>query len=141
MASRTTPTAVVDQLQNNYDSVKKPPLTRPMKQAEMMVNNLVLCAGKKGVILDPDLLEVIECTLACHYYQRSDKGFQAKTTGRASGQFEGQTTQRLSSTLYGQDALSLDYTGCLSSFDKGGRVSLTWLGKPKSDQIDYVDRD
>ena len=43
--------------------------------------------------------------------------------------------------------MGLDITGCLAKLNEEAKTGkkikagLTWLGKPPSDQIDYVDRD
>lgn len=144
MANRTSVDLIKELLGRNYD--RKSPLTGYLKSANVLTNNLVARASARGqpsdieLINDVATLERIECLLACHYYQRHDPGFQAKQTGRSGATFQGQTGQRFSATPYGQDACAMDYTGILSSMEKGGKVTLTWLGKPPSSQIPYVDR-
>jgi hypothetical protein len=72
----------------------------------------------------------------------SDKAYQSKSTGGASGTFQGQTGMRLESTDYGQAAMILDVTGRLASRSQGRtRPTVAWGGKPPSEQTDYVDRD
>ena len=57
------------------------------------------------------------------------------------------TGKSLDSTHYGQTAKLLDTSGCLAEISKeaetGGKttVGIDWLGKPPSEQTDYVDRD
>jgi len=49
---------------------------------------------------------------------------------------------RLESTDPGQTAMLLDVTGTLKRLNmpQSGRVKVQWLGKPPSEQIDYVNR-
>jgi hypothetical protein len=136
--SRTTVPAIIEALGRNYDA--KTPLTGFLKSANVTVNNLVTLAQQKGVAIDAETLERIECLLACHFYQRHDPDFNSKNTGRSAASFRGQAGMRFSSTMYGQDALSLDFSGILSSMEKGGRQSLVWIGKPANQQIPWVDR-
>lgn len=138
MAYRTNTGDVQGQLGRNYDG--KTPIDPFIRTANIATNNIVNCASKKGITLDDDLLQEIECQLACHYYQRADPGFAAKTTGRSSASFKGQTGMMLQGTEYGQNALGLDISGCLASFNNSGRVQMLWLGKSKSEQIDYNER-
>jgi hypothetical protein len=130
---------VQDLLGRNYDD--KTSLQAFMKSANVVVNAIVTCAAAKGATLSTEQLERIEAHLACHYYQRADPGFSSKNTGRSAAAFHGQTGMMLQSTHYGQDAIGMDTSGCLSSFNNGGRTGMMWLGKPPSEQIDYVDRD
>lgn len=139
MAFRTSTTEVQDQLGRNYD--RKTPLTKFIKTANVVVNAIVRCASaKRATALLDEQLQEIECLLACHYYQRADPGFAAKNTGRSSATMHGQTGMMLQSTMYGQDALGLDTTGCLASFNNGGKIQFKWLGKTESEQIDYNER-
>lgn len=139
MSFRTTLVLIQENLGRNYDD--KTPLTSFLKSANVVVNAVVRCATSKGVTLLDEQLERIECALACHYYQRADPGFSSKSTGRNGASFQGQTGMMLQSTMYGQDALGMDPSGCLASMNNGGRVQMLWLGKPPSEQIDYADRD
>ena len=92
-------------------------------------------------------LRLIETWLAAHFYAIRDQQYQAKTTEGASATFQGQTGMYLDSTQWGQQAITLDITQCLAKINaeakEGGKrtASLEWLGKPPSEQIDYVDRD
>ena len=138
MAWRTSEALVVDQLGRNYDN--KTPLTAFIKSANVMVNAVVRCATTKGETLLDEQLEVIETLLACHYYQRHDPGFSSKNTGRSGAAFQGQTGLKLESTMYGQDALVMDTSGCLGALNTAGRARMLWIGKTKSEAIDYEDR-
>jgi hypothetical protein len=114
--------------------------TIPIRTANVMVNWIASTCDAAGV-LNADQLTEIETWLAAHYYAIADPQYIAKATDGASATFQGQTGMRLSSTFWGQQAISLDVTGCLASRDKGSSVGLAWLGKPPSTQIDYEDRD
>lgn len=138
MAYRTTTVAIQEQLGRNYDG--KTSLTPFLKTANVVVNAVVTCANSKGLSLLDEQLERIECLLGCHYYQRADPGFSSKNTGKSGASFQGQTGMMLQSTMYGQDALGMDTSGCLGSFNNGGRVQMLWLGKTESEQIDYNER-
>jgi hypothetical protein len=48
----------------------------------------------------------------------------------------------LESTQYGQTALLLDVTGLLAARNKGivNRVQVAWLGKRRSERVDYDQR-
>lgn len=92
--------------------------------------------------LSDAMLREIEKNLAAHYYSLRDQLYSSKSTGKASGSFQGQTGMGFDFTPYGQTAKRLDFTGTLASMDRTKhRVSATWLGKPKSDQTLYEDRD
>lgn len=102
-----------------------------------------------GGTLSETALERIEAYLAAHFYGHADQFFTSKSTGRASGSFQGQTQMVLMSTYYGQTACLLDTTGLLAQRSKDAErgspvdygVGIEWVGKPVSEQIDYIDRD
>lgn len=120
-----------------------PDLTPDIRTANLIVDQVAACALDKGITLADDLLAELETQLAAHSYQLSDPGYRQRTTGRASGTFEGQTGMYLEATKYGQQAMVLDHSGCLRSIGKpemkvaGG----IWLGLPPSQQTDVWDRD
>lgn len=91
--------------------------------------------------LNSDLLVAIEKNLAAHFYESRDPAYQEKKTGDASAVFQGKWGMKLDSSDWGQHAQILDVTGRLAGLNKGGRTSFAWLGKPVSEQTDYVDRD
>jgi len=98
-------------------------------------------------VLSTTQLRQIETWLAAHFYSRRDPGFLEKATDKARGVFQGQTAMHFDSTFWGQTAMEIDVSGCLTKRNnemKTGmlaKVGLTWLGKPPSTQTDYVDRD
>lgn len=90
-------------------------------------------------------LELIERWLSAHCYAQMDQTKASKGTEGASASYHGQTGMFLRGTKYGQMALTLDSTGCLSSLtdpDTNTRVTAGgfWAGRKPSDQTDYDDR-
>lgn len=132
MAVRTTPTAVCEVLADNYDGSTD--LTAFIATASAVVDDVVDCAAEVDVTLSAARKELLERWLAAHYYTVADPLYTSKKTQDASGTFK--------LTSYYEAAEQLDPSGCLTEMKKG-KVSaeLTWLGKPPSDQTDYVDRD
>lgn len=120
----------------DYDTVNNPDVVPYIRPASAMVNVVdQRSAGRGYGKLDPDLLKEMEVWLAAHMYCLSDKTYQSKSTQGASASFTGQTGKGFESTLYGQNALRLDFTGMLDVIDKRRFASSDWLGKPPSSQI------
>ena len=96
-----------------------------------------------GALLSTDDLVEVERWLAAHFYAIRDPQYTSKSTGGASASFQGQTGMGLDATYWGQMAKRLDVTGYLANLDQARRPTLKahWLGKPPSEQIDYVERD
>lgn len=92
-------------------------------------------------LLTTALLKQIELHLAAHFYAHRDQEFTEKKSLDASGKFQGQYGMGLKGTKWGQAAITLDVSGTLASLDSGGGATIEWLGKPPSEQTDYVDRD
>ena len=109
--------------------------------ANALTDYVNTCDTAKDNILTTALLLQIEIYLAAHFYAIRDQQYQQKKTGDASATFQGQTGMRLDSTTWGQAAMTMDISGCLSARNKGGRIGAYWLGKAPSAQTDYVDRD
>lgn len=85
-------------------------------------------------LLDAEALRQIETYLAAHFYALKDPQFRSKSTGGASGQFQGQSGMGLDATDWGQQAKLLDYTGTLNSLATGrARVGAAWLGTTYTD--------
>lgn len=120
-----------------------PDLTPDIRSANLIVDQVVVCAADKGFILGEDLLAELETQLAAHSYKLSDPAYKTRTTGRSSGSFEGETGMYLEGTKYGQQAMVLDYTSCLKSIGKpnGGEVGGIWLGLRPSEQTEVWNRD
>lgn len=140
MALRTTNAAVVALLAGDYDASAATDLTRFVLMANKLTDRAYTCALNKGITLDTDELETIECLLAAHFYQGSDQGYTSRSTKSASGSFKGAFTRKLDGTTYGQNAMLMDYSGCLENIDKRNIASVGWGGKPLSDQLTYDQR-
>jgi hypothetical protein len=145
VAARTTASAVAEILLGQYDAEGRPDLDPFISTATALVDWL---AGKDtDGELTATLLERIEAFLSAHFYAHADQLLQSRSTGGASGAYQGQTAMWLNSTQYGQTAMVLDVTGRLAGMVKaatdGGKpkASMEWLGKPPSEQILYTDRD
>lgn len=137
--SRTSSSAVQGVLLSDYDGTSS--LTPFIDSASVIVDRVATCASDKGVTLTAGELELIERWVAAHAYVMVDQTYKEKHTGRAKAVFQGLQGMRLEATKHGQMALSLDPSGCLAAITSGKRATLTWLGKPPSEQTDYVDRD
>lgn len=137
---RTTNAAVQAALALNYDSDRAPDLTRCVSWANSLTNAMVNCAALKGIVLDDTTLELIECDLACHKYQTQDPGYASRNTNKKGGTFQGQWTMGMEKTSYGQDALNLDFSGCLVNINKRQIGSINWGGKAASDALSWCDR-
>ena len=122
-------------------------LTAFITAASLVVDRIDACATSRGITLGTTLLTEIETWLAAHLVSFRDQQYSEKQTDGASAKFQGQTGTGLDGSMWGQFAKQLDYSGCLAEIDKeskeGGKpsVGFTWLGKPPSEQTDYVDRD
>jgi len=140
--ARTTAVKVKAVLLENYDTDTAPSLTAFIDIATVMTDRLVTCAAADSQTLTVSELLQIETLLAAHYYQHADQGFKRKQTGDASGEFHGKTDEGLRSTQYGQSAMNLDWTGCLRKISKGvTKGKAVWLGKARSAETEYKDRD
>lgn len=100
------------------DGVTLLDLQQFVDSADVIVLRVQACAAKKNLALSTVELEMIERWLACHMYCQVDKALQTKSSGGSSGTFMGQTGMSLDSTRYGQTAVNLDYSGCLSAIGK-----------------------
>lgn len=84
--------------------------------------------------LSTTTLTKIEKWLSAHFYAIRDQQYTSKSTGGASGSFQGQTGMVLLSTYWGQMACTLDTTGLLAQRSKeveeGGKrkAQVKWLG-------------
>lgn len=137
--ARTTSELVSGVLGGNYDGTTS--LDPFIRAAYRLTNQMATCASNRGVSVDSETLEEIETWLAAHFYGHADQFLSEKQTEKSSGKFQGQTGKGLESTQYGQTAIVLDPSGCLKALSAGNRPQMAWLGKPPSEQTDYVDRD
>ena len=128
--SRTTVTNVRAILGEQYDGTAD--LQPFIDTAAVLVDQAV--AADSDSLLGTSTQERIECYLAAHFYEHADQMMSSKSTGGASGQFQGQTQMVLTGTKYGQTACLLDCTGYLEKRSKevqeGGRrrVGLYYIG-------------
>lgn len=145
MAIRTTPTNVKAILLTQYDSTNAPDLNAFIEAASLTTDKVDACDADGD--LSTNELEMIERFLAAHNYLLADQAIASEKDLDASATYQGQTGMFFESTFFGQQAMLLDTTGCLSQINqkakKGGKRTLefSWLGKAPSDQIDYSDRD
>lgn len=81
-------------------------------------------------ILAVGVLKQMEIYLAAHFYHHRDQPLQTKSTGAASGTFQGQFGMGFDSTRWGQTAKRLDFTGTLAALDepKARKAGIKWLG-------------
>ena len=141
--ARTTAAAVklVMAPGKDYDTNRSPDLTPFIDTASAVVDRVAACATAKGITLSSTELELIERWLSAHFHCVSDKPYSTRSTQGASGGFHGQTAMALDATLYGQTAKGIDYSGCLAAIFAKQKARMKWLGKPPSEQVDYVNRD
>ena len=139
--ARTTPSAVQAILMRDYDTVNSPSLDGFIDSASSIVDRVVLCATDKDISISTIDRELIERWLAAHFYAMSDQPYKEKETERARGVYQGLTGMYFEGTKYGQMAVTLDSSGCLSAIGKRQVAGGFWSGKPPSEQLDYVQRD
>ena len=143
MAYRTTPDAVQDLLGNDYGPKEDgtlPDLVRHIRWANLLTTRVAACAAERGKTLSTAELTEIELNLAAHKYTGTDTPFQSESHGGASGTKQGQTGMYLERSTYGQDALTLDVSGCLRSMMKGQVAMGWWLGRPSSEEQTWEER-
>lgn len=119
-------------------------LTAFLRAANLLVNKIE--ANDTGGLLNSNDLKEIETYLAAHFYTFRDQQYASSSTDDASDTYQGKTGMYFESSFYGQTAKMLDATGYLANLEdkaKKGRkkIDITWLGKPKSEQIPYEQRD
>ena len=137
---RTTSSEVQGVLLADYNSNTSPDLTPFITIANLMVTRVATCAATKGKTLSTDELLMLETLLAAHAYQQSDQGYTSRSTGGASGSFQGQTGMYLEGSKYGQLALNLDYSGCLAAISKRQTAGGSWLGTTDTAAQTYDER-
>ena len=96
--------------------------------ANALVDRVNTCATGKSITLTSTELEIIETYLAAHFYALRYLQFSEKKTGRASVVIQGKTGMGLEATLWGQQALSLDPSGCLAEITGGNMPTVHWAG-------------
>lgn len=111
---RTTKALVEGILGDHYDSVSN--VNKYIDTANSLVNKV--SSNDSDSLLSSSDLELIERWLAAHCYAHHDQLYQQRSTGGASGSFQGQTEFMFKSTQYGQMALVLDVTGYLAELQQ-----------------------
>lgn len=145
--ARTNEEAVIALLGDDYGpraDGSSPDMNAYISVATIITDDVNTHAASQGVIYTTARLERIECLLAAHYYTMSDKPYSFKGTEKSQAGFDGKTGMHLEATRYGPAAMELDSAGYLSSVGgNNGRQSVggAWLGKRKSAQTDYIDRE
>lgn len=131
MAIRTTEEAV----QGIIEAETSISLTPFIASANMLVTKC--CAGEDYTT---DELEMIERWLSAHFYAIRDPRLSSRTMGAASESFHGSVGMNLEATIYGQQAMLLDYYGGLAALSKkmsegggGKNVGISWLGTEVED--------
>lgn len=138
MSMRTTERAVKAILGSHYDGTKG--LQSFIDTAVILVDRIE--AADSAGDMTASSLEIVERYLTAHFYAHDDQITQSRSTGGASGQFQGRTDLGFDATLYGQTAKRLDATGLLVKLDQPQRPKATcgWLGKVRDDQLDEDER-
>lgn len=139
MARRTTADKVAAVLGSDWDGAR--PLVPFIDAVNGLVDEVVRLASQNGRTLATAQAVVVETWLAAWAYAMADPTLDSKNTSRAGGTFSGKTAMNLDANRYGQTAKVLDTSRVLTAMDKGLVASSAWLGKPPSEQTDYVDRD
>lgn len=122
--ARTDPTKV----RSVIDTKEDIDLTEFIEVASDIVDEIAI----KGV-LGAVRLEKIETYLAAHYYSLRDPQYQSQTIGKTSATYNKRD--------WWEEARKLDTTGTLAAMQEGtSKMSLSWLGTPKSEQIDHWNR-
>jgi hypothetical protein len=136
MSVRTTERAVKSILGGHYDGTTG--LQPFIDTASSLVDDIAVADSS----ISASRLELIERWLAAHYYEHADPITASRSTGGASGQFQGRTDMGFDSTKYGQEAKRLDSSGLLVKLDQPLRpkAGCVWLGKQPSSQLDADER-
>jgi hypothetical protein len=82
--------------------------------------------------------EMMERCCAAYYYTLYDPLYGNRSTEGASGSF---VEESLDKNRYKAMAIQQDPTGVLNALLNRNFAGSSWLGKPPSEQINYVDRD
>lgn len=133
MSIRTTPTAVQAILARNY--ITGVDLAPYIEIASSITDDVAVCATSKGRTQTSAKLELIERWLSAHFYTKMDPLYQARATDEASGRFHSSPDDYL------EGAMTVDSSNCVRNIMKNQVAGASWLGKPRSQQIDYQDRD
>lgn len=139
MAIRTTPTAVIAILGENYGPSADgslPDLTPYIQAASLTIDRLETGAIEREIPLTATELQVIETWLSAHRYTAMDPLYKQKSTDRTSGGF----VRDMKQGDYLKAALEMDPSGELSALIKGSRATGFSLATPMSEQMTWEDR-
>lgn len=138
MVARTNDAEVKGLLTQDYDTENSPSLTPFIDTAHILTDWVVTCAGA-GYHTSTEL-RLIEAWLAAHFYKSAaDLALSEEKIGKSEGKAQGKTGFILTSTFYGQQALLIDHSGCLTKRSKGAEegkktASSSWLGLDVDEQ-------
>lgn len=85
-----------------------------IRTANVLVDNLLLGKG-----LSDETLAIIEAWLAAHFAKIREMHRSSEKIGDAQDQYQFKVGLNLQVTMYGQQALTMDPSGCLNSANKG----------------------
>lgn len=122
---RTNSAAVTAILGQNYDSGSESrdpvDLTPYMETASSLIDQVVACATRKGVVISSTQTELMERWMSGYYYTQMDPLYKSRSTLGASGAFAEQS--------YKEAAVDMDPSGCLNALLKRQRARIEWVGK------------
>lgn len=90
------------------------------------------------------LMEVIERWLSAHFYGLYDQQLQAAKAGTVSVTYQTKVDMGLSATVWGQQAIRLDYLGNLAAMDNTAQtkkkvtIRVKWSGRHPSPWIEWL---
>ena len=116
---RTSTTAVKAILMRDYDGAAD--LSPFIQTAGIVVDRLATRSGARWPMIAAEL-ELLERWLAAHFYCCSDRTYKSRSTGRASGSFDGSTGMGFDSTVYGQQAKMIDPSGGLAFLETKEKI-------------------
>ncbi len=136
MAQRTTIKLVIESLGANYGPVKGvPPNIQPwIDMANSTVDFLQGVAVGRGRGLLPVQQELVERTLACHYYTKMDPLYASNSQGGGSGSFVSDPKEP---ERYRCLACNLDTSGFLTAVLNRQFAEGVYLGKDHGHRDDY----
>lgn len=106
-----------------------------ISHAGVLTDRMEINATEKGYTLTAAELALVETYLAAHFYALRDRQAETEREGRSSVKYMGKLGYGLEATPWGQQALTIDYTGSLakqtgsSNTGNSNSVGLVWLGE------------
>ena len=109
-------------------------------------NELVTeCCVDDDATLSDIRLELIERYLAAHFYTVYDPRYESEKAGSVSAKYQSKVDLGLSTSHYGQMAMTLDTTGGLAALNEKTKrgtpltAGITWLGTERDEDDDEED--